>query len=132
MGDFVYVAEIDLYDKLFQHNVELWTTYISGIMTMHRIAFIKTHWVVHIRFVHRTVQMTLKQCRIYRSWPPHSRKSAYNFWLSKNLAIIFPWYVQEIGSRTPAYSKIHRCSNPLHKLCRTMHTVSLLYSWILN
>ena len=30
--------------------------------------------------------------------PPHSWKSAYNFWLPQNLAI--HWYLWEIGSRT--------------------------------
>lgn len=60
MGDFNSVPEMSLYDRLFQQNIELQTTYASGIMTIHKIAFVKTHWVVHLRFAHCLVQLTLE------------------------------------------------------------------------
>lgn len=41
MGDFVSVPEMDLYDRLFQQNIELLTTYTSGMMTVHKITLSK-------------------------------------------------------------------------------------------
>lgn len=47
MSGFNSVSEMNQYDRLFQQNIELQATYISGIKTVYRLPLSKlTEWYI--------------------------------------------------------------------------------------